>query len=318
MICIVMTWPRDTHRSLSQYPGAPKVQVWSYDALFRARRLPRATWLFTDMDRLGFWELELAAHAYRELAGHGMPVLNDPGRFCGRFDLLERLHGAGVNRFRVWRPGRAAAVDRWPVFLRTEAAHRGPLTGLITAPEALAAAIEAALAAGYPERDLMIVEYCAEPIRDNLFRKHAAFRVGARIVTSLAVHDTGWAAKYGVEGVAGSELYREELANLAENGHADVLMRAFETAHLEYGRVDYALVAGTPQIYEINSNPSIGHVVRHPDPARLESARLWERNFAAALAAIDSAPGPSVTVGDARLRKQRRRDRLMLRSRWVV
>lgn len=318
LICIVMTWPQETHRKLAAFPGVPEIRVWSYDALFRARRLPTATWLFTDLDRLGFWELELAAHVYRELAGHGMRVLNDPARFCPRFDLLRRLHGAGLNRFRVWRPEEAAAVDRWPVFLRTESAHRGPLTGLIGEAGQLRREIDQALATGYPERDLMIVEYCAEPLRPGLFRKHAAFRVGDRIVTTLAVHDGQWAAKYGQEGIAGAQLYREELANLPVARHADVLMRAFEIGRTEYGRVDYALVAGEPQVYEINSNPTIGRTEAHPDAFRIESARVWERNFTAALAAIDCAHGPAVRVEDRLLVRQRRRDRWLFRSRWVT
>ena len=36
-----------------------------------ARFLPRATWIFTDFDRLSFWELELAARVYRNLIGSG-------------------------------------------------------------------------------------------------------------------------------------------------------------------------------------------------------------------------------------------------------
>ncbi|MFA5081523.1 MAG: hypothetical protein WC474_03115 [Hydrogenophilaceae bacterium] len=312
-----MTWPQVTHRKLMDYPGVPAIRIWSYDALFRARKLPAATWIFTDMDRLGFWELELAAHAWQELAGHGLRVLNDPARFCPRFPLLQRLHAAGFNRFAVWRLDQAACVDRWPVFLRTESAHRGPLTDLIEDPAQLGREIDQALAAGYPERDLMIVEYCAEPLRDNLFRKLAAFRVGDRIVTTLAVHEGQWAAKYGQEGIAGADLYREELENLSVNPHAERLMQAFEIGRVDYGRVDYALVAGVPQVYEINSNPTLGRVLEHPDPSRVQAGRLWEQNFVAALAAIDSPSGPAVLVQDRKLTRQRRRDRFMFRSRWL-
>lgn len=317
LICIVMTWPRVTHRKLLEYPGVPELGIWSYDALFRARKLPSATWIFTDMDRLGSWELELAAHARRELLGRGMRVLNDPARFCSRFTLLQRLWHAGINSFRVWRLENLDAVDRWPVFLRTEAAHRGVLSDLIDDPDRLRLEIERALAAGHVECNLMIVEYCAEPLRPGLFRKLAAFRVDDRIVTTLAVHEGNWMAKYGQEGIAGAELYREELDNLAENRHAEVLMRAFQLAHIDYGRVDYAIVKGEPRIYEINSNPTIGRVTKHSDPSRMKSAKLWEGNFVAALAAIDSHRGPAFSVRDPMLRAQRRRDFFLLRSRWV-
>ena len=313
-----MTWSHDTHRRLPEFPGAPSIQIWSYDKLFRSRSLPAATWIFTDMDRLGFWELELAAHAYRELKSHGMRVLNDPAKASHRFSLLKRLKTVGLNRFSVWRIDDIAAVDRWPVFLRTESAHRGPLTDLIGNAEHLRQEIGNAIDAGYPARDLMIVEYCAEPVRDGLFRKHAVFRVGDRMITTLAVHDTNWMAKRGQTGVAGEALYLEELEKLNANPHAEDLKRAFDIGDIEYGRADYALVSGTPQVYEINTNPSIGRVLSHPDPSRVESSRVWERNFAEALIAIDTPRGVSMRISDKMLRKQRRRDQLMIRSRWVI
>lgn len=318
LICIVTTWSHDTHRKLLDFPGLPEVRLWTYDKLFRSRSLPAATWIFTDMDRLGFWELELAARAHRMLRSHGMRTLNDPAKTAHRFDLLKRLHASGLNRFNVWRPGDAAAVDKWPVFLRTESAHRGPLTGLIENAGELGRELDKAIDAGHPERDLMIVEYCAEPVREGLFRKHAVFRVGDRMVTTLAVHDTSWLAKRGQQGVAGKELYLEELENLDQNPHAGKLRQAFEIGNIEYGRADYAMVAGEPQVYEINTNPSIGRVLSHPDPSRIQSSRIWERNFVEALAAIDSPGGAPARLDERILAKQRRRDLWMTRSRWVI
>ena len=75
----------------------PVHRIWSYDALFRAKKLPHATWVFTDFDRLSAWELELAAHAYREIKSGGMRVLNDPALAVGRFDLLASLRLLGRN-----------------------------------------------------------------------------------------------------------------------------------------------------------------------------------------------------------------------------
>lgn len=45
----------------------------------------------------------------------------------------------------------------------TESAHREPLTDLIGDIEHLRQEIDRAIDAGYPARDLMVVEYCAEP-----------------------------------------------------------------------------------------------------------------------------------------------------------
>ncbi len=318
MICIVTTWSHDTHRRLLDFPGLPPMRIWSYDRLFRSRSLPAATWIFTDMDRLSFWELELAAHAYGELQSHGLRVLNDPARVASRFSLLKRLNSSGLNRFNVWRPDEAASISQWPVFLRTESAHRGPLTDLIGTVQELRAELAKALDAGYPERDLMIVEYHAEPLREGLFRKQAIFRVGDRMVTTLAVHDTGWMAKRGKLGVAGESLYREELEYMSSNPHAEKLKLAFELGRIEYGRADYAIVGGEPQVYEINTNPNIGRVLSHPDPSRVKSSAIWERNFVEALAAIDTSPGAPVRLADKVLARQRKRDWLLTRSRWVI
>ncbi|WP_324397345.1 hypothetical protein [Hydrogenophaga sp.] len=318
MICFVLTWPQRTLKRLRKIPGFPPYQIWSYDALLRARKLPHATWIFTDFDRLSSWELELAAHACRELRGAGMRVLNDPALATGRFDLLRSLHGSGFNRFSVWRASESSSVDRFPVFLRTEAAHRGPLTDLIEDAAGLEREIARALEQGHPLRNLMVVEYCAQPLATGLFRKHAAFRVGDRIVNTLAVHDSHWAAKYGKHGVADESVYREELDNIGKDTHEAALMRAFDMARLDYGRADFALVDGSVQIYEINSNPTIGRTLEHPSPFRLESARLAEAWLVAAFHGIDSPPGPALRVADVLLLEQRRQDRFMLRSRWVI
>src|SRR5687767_8358294 len=82
----------------------PAWNVMSYDALFRSFSLRGAVYIFTDLDRLNFWDLELAARHYRNIRKAGAPTLNDPARFKPRFDLLNDLFESGVNSFRVWRP----------------------------------------------------------------------------------------------------------------------------------------------------------------------------------------------------------------------
>ncbi|MEN9725864.1 MAG: hypothetical protein RL434_230 [Pseudomonadota bacterium] len=318
MICFVITWPRKTLRRLRELPGMPRHRIWSYDALFRARRLPKATWIFTDFDRLAPWDLELAAHVYRELAASGQRVLNDPALAVGRFDLLAALRQNGRNSFSVWRAVQWEAVDQFPVFLRTEAAHRGPLTDLIHDAVDLGSAVKRALADGHPLRDLMVVEYCAQPMPSGIFRKKAAFRLGDRLVNTLAVHDTSWSAKHGQPGVADESLYQEELNAMARCAHEAELMAAFDVANLQYGRVDYSLVDGKVQVYEINSNPTVGRTLVHPNATRLRSSALAEELLVAALQAIDSPAGGVLSIKDELLARQRRVDRFLSRSRWVA
>ncbi|MFA5663576.1 hypothetical protein [Castellaniella sp.] len=318
MICFVITWPRETLVQLHQIPGMPRHAIWSYDRLLKARRLPRATWIFTDFDRLGAWDLELAARVCRVLQQAGMQVLNDPAQAMHRFALLRSLHARGLNRFQVWRPHEQAAVDRWPVFLRTETAHRGPLTDLIHDAAGLRAALAQARAQGHPERDLMVVEYCAQPLRPGLFRKYAAYRVGERLVRALSVHDTQWVAQQGQSGCADVADYQDELEHIDSPPGEPVLRAAFEVSRLQYGRIDYALVDGQVQVYEINSNPFIAILREHAVAARVQAARAVDDGLAQAFQAIDAPPGPAVPVRDALLVQQRRHDRFMWRSRWMI
>jgi hypothetical protein len=308
-----------TYRHVPAFAGAPPIKVYSYDRLFRSKHLPRATWVFTDFDRLGFWELELAARIYRSLAAAGLRVLNDPATACQRLTLLRRLFRAGFNRFNVWSVEAEEWPERYPVFLRTQSAHRGALSDLISDRAALERAIDTALAKGRPRRELMIVEYCAEPLREGLFRKLATYRVGDKMVASLAIHQSKWMAKDGERGIAGQALYDDEYRMIDENRHGAEVRPAFEIGGIEFGRADFGIVGGRAQVYEINTNPTTGIMPSHPFPIRVAAAKLFEARLGAALAAIDTpGPGGTFKVKGTVLREQRRHDRWMTKSRWVV
>ncbi|HEU0049167.1 MAG TPA: hypothetical protein VFQ43_16365, partial [Nitrososphaera sp.] len=64
----------------------------TYDQLLRSRWLRQATYVFADIDRLSFWDLELAAHAYLEMERLGLRVLNNPAKVKTRYALLCALH----------------------------------------------------------------------------------------------------------------------------------------------------------------------------------------------------------------------------------
>jgi len=308
-----------TLKRLHGFPGAPRTQSYSYDRLFRSQRVPKGTWIFTDFDRLGPWELELAARAYRSLKTAGLTVLNDPAIACQRLTLLRRLNQQGFNRFGVWSVEAGEWPERYPVFLRAHSAHRGSFSGLLADRAALEQAIAERIGRGVPRRELIAVEYCAQPLREGLFRKLAAYRVGHIMVPSLCVHESSWIAKDGEPGIAGQENYDDEYRIIEEDRHCADIRRAFEIGEIEFGRADFGLVDGRPQVYEINTNPTIGIIEEHPFPIRLAADRLFQTKFAAALAAIDTPDsGVRVRLKSSVLKEQRKRDRWMTRSRWVV
>lgn len=324
MIIILTTQAHAYTHAFIRKHKTGNISGMAYHSAFRQRKLPAATYIFSDLDRLGFWELELAGYLFRELQAAGMKVLNDPARFQSRFELLQRLRQKGVNRFSVWRAADHEQVEAFPVFLRTEAAHRGPLSDLIHDPATLAQAIDDAVAAGRPLRDLMIVEYCAEQNADGLFHKLAMFRIGERMVPSIGVFDTGWSAKTGKKGIAGQAAYDDEFVAISELRHAACVGQVFSDSHADFGRADFGIVGGQPQFYEINTNPFIP-VVRdnagpgdHPYPIRLESGRLSFRMMMEALAEIDlSEPRAGIVIEHERLVHQRRKDRWVTRPSWL-
>ena len=51
---------------------------------------------------------------------------------------------------------------------------------------------------------------------------------------------------------------REEADYVQANPHDEWLRRVFDVAGIDYGRVDYGILDGVPQVWEINLNPTLG------------------------------------------------------------
>jgi hypothetical protein len=233
-----------------------------------------------------FAGLDQATPAQRELAGRlwdahaavapRMPRLNDPHRVLLRFELLQRLWEEGLNRFRVYRVDQADEVTRFPVFVRHIHRHNGPATRLVRSHDDLRWVLTALRIRGRRMRDHMIVEYCDVSGRDGLFRKYAAFKVGAHIVPSHVFAAPGWTVK-STQNEPTEASVQEGLQYQRENPHAAWLARVFDLAGIEYGRVDYGVAGGVPQVWEINLNATLGRAEgqsRHTNlPAPLKALR---------------------------------------------
>ncbi|WP_019626588.1 hypothetical protein [Thioalkalivibrio sp. ALJT] len=289
-----------THRILEKHPGID-FRWMSYERLLRTRSLRRATYIFSDLDRLHFWDLECIANIYRVLREQGARVLNDPALHRSRYQFLRHLNAKGINDFNVWMADETPPLSAYPVFLRTDSAHRGPLTELIQDPDALETAIEQQLRRGTPRRELLIVQYAAEPIQPGLYRKLSAYRIADRIIGAPCAHQPDWVAKYGRRGAATEELYQEEYRMITEQTHVQAIQPAFEASQIEYGRADFAFVQGRPQTYEINTNPTFRTLKTHPSRIRLEAFDRFLDNLVDALSRVDTpSRGPRYTIPDAR------------------
>ena len=114
-------------------------------------------------------------------------------------------------------------------------------------------------------------------------------------------------------------LYDDEYRIIEENRHGEELRPAFEIGGIEFGRADFGLVDGRPQVYEINTNPTIATIRKHPvpDPHRRQPP---VRGKVRRRAGRHRHAGrrPPIKMKGTVLREQREHDRWMTKSRWVV
>jgi hypothetical protein len=306
-----------TLKKVKKSPLAPSIGLVNYDQLFRSSRLKPATYIFADLDRLGYWDMELAADLFLQMKNAGLTVLNNPVHFKNRHSLLRALRQAGLNDFDAYRPHEMNSIKRFPVFLRKIQGHRAPLSGLLETRAEVEKAIHATVAGGTPEENLVLIELAAEPIRAGVYRKLAAFRVGDNIVPHLSVHDNVWLVKYGRKLDSIEDLYQEENAMLRQNPFAEHLRKVFDVAGIEYGRADFGFYQGRLQVFEINTNPHLSPFEPHPSATRVANMKLsWEK-YMQALRAVDTQKGQTVRLTDGKLQRNRAWKNLLARTRKV-
>ncbi len=258
---------------------------WTYEQLFTRRRLPRAVYILTDFDRVHPWYLEVASLIRQKLQNEGLVVLNDPRKYMPRDAFLRRLYNEGINSFNCWRPVAGEWPDRFPVFLRTIHAHRGVISDLLNDRHETEAAMEHALQHGKAMSDLMFIEYCAQAQPDGgHFRKFASYAVNNKIIRAATVSESRWIAKLGERGVATKSEYEQDHAEQQSDPHHDVMQRVFELAGMEFGRIDFGLVDGKPEIYELNTNPVIKWPKKHESKRRLDTLKIMRESVIQALA----------------------------------
>ncbi len=326
-------------------PLAERLQVCDYADLTAHQELRGNTAIFSDLEASGPATLAVATAVHGQLAAAGVRVVNDPQRSLRRYDLLTTMHAEGINAFRAVRPKAALEALRYPVFVREERDHSGPLTDLLASPAQARRALRRLTSPlhGYRRDELLVVEFCDTAGSDGIFLGYAAFRVGDRIFPRWRYRCRHWVAKARWRLIDATSV-REEAAYRDEHPHAEWLARVFERAGIEYGRMDYGVLNGRPQLWEINSNPTIGGRTRraHRPPLRdlvpEEVRPLFEQardGFAAtfndAMLALEPSPGQGVPVevrlpeqdvrllqgevrADARRRKRRRRLRRLRRT----
>ena len=274
----------------------PAATVATYDQLFQSARVLRGTYIFTDIERLYPWEVGLAADMYRSLESAGLRCLNDPVRVLTRYELLRTLHRQGINPFDVYRAEDRPRPKRFPVFVRSEQDHGPPFGGLLSSQEELDSHLDNMIKGGTPLRGLVVIEFCAEPVCDGVWRKFGTFCVGGRFHVDHHVTEDSWLVKDGKPDISPEWLRVDEHRAVTENRCPDPVMRAFRLASIDYGRADHTKVNGSEVVYEINTNPQIGSLKPQAHPIRDQTLAHSRRAMAANLFAIDSGDAAAVNV----------------------
>jgi hypothetical protein len=281
--------------------GQAALTPLAYEDLTTMSRIRPRGMIFGDIDRLTGRMAEKMARLC-DRARAGMPVgtvLNHPTRSMRRYELLRNLHARGINSFNVYRLSEAREPQRYPVFLRRDSGHDGAASEPLPDRVAVDREIERLLAAGVPRDDILMVEYLDYRSSDGRFRKCGAYLIGDRFIPYQVEIADKWVVK--LPAIVGPETAEEELAYVTgKHGHEALLRDVFAFANIQYGRIDYAIVDGKPQIFEINTNP----VIIGPRSKVRERRAVFEHvipRIRRAFAAIDTA------AAAARPRRRRRK-----------
>jgi hypothetical protein len=277
-----------------------EIRILRYEHLLRESRFQPGTYVFTTFDEMrgpmGRYVDALAAELRQ--SPHAR-IFNDPRRVLRRFDLHSELWRLGKNTFRSFRADGDLSAVRFPAFIRSEGAHDGALSPLLQSAEDIDTWIGRVLALGRPIDDLLVVEFCDTADAEGSYRKYAAFNVEGRICPRSLNYGRNWVLKF-----AGNDfsmaMAREELDYVQQNPHEEELREIFAIANIDYGRIDYSMLDGKVQSWEININPTIGRGLRPSsrtiDPelhgVREETKQVFYGSFNAAWAAVAAAsPG---------------------------
>lgn len=271
---------------------ANRIQILTYEQIFSGApiRLLRGTYIFSSLGQsLGSHdpptrERQMVAKLRDELVQScgAERVLNNPTSSLPRLPLLRALRERGINRSDAYAAGELPDSTRFPVFLREAYGTRQDQPPLLRNREEY----RKAYATETPRNRLIAIEYCDTADAAGIYRKYGAFVIGRRIVPRHLFFSRQWLVK--VANLTGPEQLAEELAYLESNPHAEQLYEICRLADIGYGRIDYAFHQDRPQIWEINTTPTIAHPPGAQDTLRHRVHERFTELFSAALDAIET------------------------------
>lgn len=286
------------------WPGAmgARIEVVHYEdmARFGARR---GLAVFSDVELLDDAQRVAAGvlHARLKAEPERFRVWNNPLRSARRFQVLDTLAAEGTNRFRAFRAGEPLPADlRYPVFVRDEHEHNGALTVLLRDEAELTAALASLRAGSHAGGPLLVVEFLSYGSADGFYRKYSIFRFGDTLVPKHVLFSDEWMLKTpDYARFVGGGWLEEETAWLDGSAEHGQVRGIFERFEVDYGRIDYALVEGRVQVFEINTNPTLLKPENLAAGLRLSVHRRFAVQAEEAWETYDSGENPGLLRGVA-------------------
>jgi len=238
------------------HPGS-RMQFLFYEDLVHVQSLRPGTYIFADLETLSPGQLQLACELCDQLirARPLAHICNHPGRVLRRLELLQKLHDEGVNCFQGVRACNCLDILRFPVFVRREDDHQGSLTRLLHSRYELDRMLNYLRLQGHRLSDLLVVEFWDTADAAGVFRKYSAFVVGGQVLPRHLLFGRNWNLKK--PDFNSEDLIKEQREYLETNPHERFLREVSRLANIDYGRVDYSLADSAPQVWEINTHPTV-------------------------------------------------------------
>lgn len=268
---------------------ASEIEVIHYESMGTRRHWPAGTYVFTDLERLIPVEMRASQRLAQRFSEHPdrYRVLNDPRRVLLRFKLLESLHRKGINGFNVHRVGTLTDAIRFPVFLKRAYEHSIKGIELLHNEAELKGALRRLGPMDRLRKDgLMITEYCDVANEQGQFRKYSAMRLGQSVVPRHILLSDRWLTKK--PDLITAEHCAEEADYVASGQAHEGIESAFTIGGIDYGRIDYGLLDGKVQVWEINTNPRLVPPPDCIDPKRHDSQADSARQINAALTELNT------------------------------
>lgn len=247
-----------------------RFNVLSYESLIQSpHKLPAGTFIFADLERLDTVQMNFATALASAVDAAGFRVLNRPGHTLFRYELLKALYEAGINKFKAYKV--EERPDRFPVFLRLANQHTNAQSKLLYSQSELDETIEEWLNAGKPRSQMIIVEFLDHKDAKGIYRNYSILRIGNKFLPRHLFYGSDWIVKHTTVPET-DELVREEKEFIEhpDHPHIPLIRKVFDIAGVRYGRIDYAIVDGDIQVWEINTNPMILQQPQFLKPHRID------------------------------------------------